>query len=100
SGQSLPDLAQPTDLAGAFVCGDRVCMGGTVCCVSAGAGGAAMGTCQATCGDGGVPVSCRGPDNCSGNPCCVTIANNAPQMVACTDSPSACPTMYTFNGAA
>src|SRR5438876_9944867 len=67
SGQSLPDLAQPTDLAGAFVCGDRVCMGGTVCCVSAGAGGAAMGTCQATCGDGGVPVPCRGPDNCSGN---------------------------------
>ncbi|HZS38424.1 MAG TPA: hypothetical protein VFF06_16430 [Polyangia bacterium] len=97
---SLPDLSQPpSDLAGAFVCGSQgVCMGGTVCCVSAGAGGQPSGVCQASCGDAGVPVSCRGPDNCGGDPCCVTIANNVPQSVACTSAPTACPTMYTFSG--
>lgn len=97
---SLPDLSRPpADLAGAFVCGTSgVCMNGTVCCVSAGGGGA-TGSCQATCGDGGVPVQCRGPDNCGGDPCCVTIMNNVPTMVSCTAAADACKTMYTFNGA-
>jgi hypothetical protein len=102
------DLAQPapTDLAmtmtsvdaGPFLCGTMTCGTGNVCCVSAGAGGAPMGTCLPSCGDLGVPVECRGPQNCNGDPCCLSLDNNVPTGVVCETTADGCSTMFTFGG--
>jgi hypothetical protein len=102
SMMSMPDFSTPPDLAGAFVCGTMgVCGSGNICCVFATTGGQASGACvpNGSCmGDMGVPVECRAPANCGGNPCCVTIANGVPSNVSCTTSMTACQIMYTFGG--
>jgi hypothetical protein len=94
----------PTDLAGAdlvpvydlsgphFPCGSTpFCLPGTKCCVTAN-----VPACTASC-TGGMPVECRGPDYCGGNPCCLTLDHNQPTSVVCTDNASACPENFTLN---
>jgi len=84
----IADLAPPPpDLTHAFMCGSTVCSGGTKCCVVNGAP-----TCSTSCPDGGFSAECKGPEDCSGNPCCITVGSGfTVQGVACTTSPSACP---------
>lgn len=90
-----PDLAMPQDLrgfdlAGVFVCGSNLCGSGQTCCVTSG-GGMANGSCLAgACGDAGVPVSCGGPTDCMGDPCCLTVQNSLPTQVVCTNMANAC----------
>jgi hypothetical protein len=84
------DMAQPPDLAGAFQCGSTFCPATEKCCVIG-----MTPTCAASCpGDMGFVAECKGPENCSGNPCCITIGSGfTVQDVKCTTSASACPPM-------
>jgi len=93
---ALPDLRQPVDLAG-FSCGTQSCGPGTFCCVTQGPG-VPQGSCAASCADGGVPVQCRTPADCSGNPCCLTLKNNNPESVLCGHGASDCDTMFSGSG--
>ena len=65
------DFASNVDMAG-VICGSMTCGEGVSCCAS---GNATTQTyaCMDTCGDGGVQVSCDGPEDCNGNACCATI---------------------------
>jgi hypothetical protein len=97
------DLAPPPgDLAyaplvdgGGFKCGTASCGGGNVCCV--------VGTtpmCQSSCPDGGFVAQCRGPQDCGGNPCCVTLQNNySIHDVSCAHAQTDCvPSVDTTTG--
>jgi hypothetical protein len=67
--------------------GAMTCPMGTVCCVTAG-----VPSCATTCGaDGGFIAACRNPNDCSGNPCCITSSNGYHvDSVLCAQSPSEC----------
>ncbi len=95
--QPTPDLSPPPDLAGVFVCGNVICGAGTTCCVGS-TGNGLTASCAATCPSMTVPVDCRVPENCGGNPCCLTLNMNAPQSVMCESTPSGCPGNLTFGG--
>jgi hypothetical protein len=92
SGLSVPDggadLSASTDLPVADLsrpdfsgigCGAMTCGAGEICCLrQMGAGASAMCSAASACTDGGVTVSCDGPEDCtSGNSCCVTAAFGA-----------------------
>lgn len=92
--------AEPEDMAGASSdlssgggdlggvwCGSMSCGAGSVCCVVAAMGGLA---CMASCPDGGVPITCDGPEDCGGNPCCATITNLTQASVTCSAKASDC----------
>lgn len=90
-GNGTPaDMAQPADLAGAFMCGSTFCPPSQKCCVNG-----MTPTCADSCAtDGGFVAECKGPENCGGNPCCITIGSGfTVQSVMCTTSASACPPM-------
>ncbi|MDB4965437.1 MAG: hypothetical protein JWN44_1126 [Myxococcales bacterium] len=89
-GNGVVDMAQPQDLANAFMCGSTYCPPNQKCCVNG-----MTPTCATSCpGDGGFVAECKGPENCGGNPCCITIGSGFMiQDVVCTTSPSACPPM-------
>jgi hypothetical protein len=84
------DLAPPPpDLTNAFMCGSTTCGPGQQCCVTN-----ATPMCATSCPDGGFTAECKGPENCGGNPCCITIGNGFQvKSVACTQAASACPPM-------
>lgn len=80
----------PTD-GGPFQCGNVSCGNGTRCCVF---NGAPM--CATSCPDGGFTAECKGPENCGGNPCCITIGSGFQvQSVTCTMHPTDCPPMVS-----
>ncbi len=86
TGGGPADLAIGPDLANGFVCGSATCGPSQKCCVLN-----SQPTCSSSCPDGGFEAQCKGPDNCGGNPCCITIGSGfTPQGVICTTSPSAC----------
>jgi hypothetical protein len=90
-------MAIGSDLANAFMCsthsGGPVCTGGMQCCVVN-----AQPTCVSSCPDGGFTVQCRGPQNCGGNPCCVTTVGFVPQLVVCTTHPTDCQPNVAISG--
>ena len=95
----LTDMAMyqpPTDAAG-LMCGmNPPCTGNNICCVKAvGDGGTA--NCAAAC-PGGVQIQCVGPGNCGGDPCCLTIANMAPQSILCGKTPKSCVPNFNASG--
>ena len=92
----------PTDLtvynppsdAGAFTCGNDNCNLQTqVCCVTlpndtgVGGGGACATKGQCT---NGLPVSCGGPENCGGKPCCLTLVSKTPKDISCVAAQTDC----------
>jgi hypothetical protein len=46
--------------------------------------------CATSCGDGGFVAQCSGPENCGGNPCCITTVKFAVHDVSCGTSASSC----------
>jgi hypothetical protein len=82
---SVPqDLMPPGD---AFLCGNTWCTGGTVCCVTG-----MTPTCMNGCPDGGFVAACKGPENCSGNPCCITNGSGfSIHDVTCGTAQTSCP---------
>jgi hypothetical protein len=73
---SRVDLRAPiSDLAGddfaGITCGSTTCSGGNACCIDPGNSAA----CGPTCGDGGIPAGCDGPEDCSGGTpiCCGSL---------------------------
>jgi hypothetical protein len=47
--------------------------------------------CASSCPDGGFTAECKGPENCGGDPCCITIGSGFNvQSVACATSASGC----------
>jgi hypothetical protein len=88
-GGTVVDMAMGADLANAFMCssqpGGPICMGGMQCCVVN-----SMPMCMGSCPDGGFTAQCRGPQNCQGNPCCVTTTSFVVQSVVCTSHASDC----------
>jgi hypothetical protein len=89
-GAAVEDMAMGPDLANAFMCSTGsgsgpICMGGMQCCVVN-----SMPSCMGSCPDGGFTAQCRGPQNCQGNPCCVTTTAFVPQSVVCTSHPTDC----------
>lgn len=95
----VADLAVPSDLsqtppydAAGVACGMQTCGGKQKCCVML-KGMMAMPMCMDSCPDGDFTVACDGPEDCKGNPCCVSI-NNAMIDGAgaqCTMQPDSCP---------
>jgi len=96
-----PDMAQPPVCAtkvdrgdaGAsqiFMCGVGSCADDEFCCVTGATGGNPSGACNKCCSGGTLPVQCRNPDDCNGNPCCITINGTTPHDVSCTASKTAC----------
>lgn len=91
---ATPDLGHAGDLAylpptdgGGFQCGNMTCGGGTRCCVQ---GTTPM--CMTSCPDGGFIAECDGPEDCGGNPCCITInAGFSVGGVLCGASATDCP---------
>ncbi len=73
------DLAKPPkDLAhapvdfGGVQCGNTVCPGSQVCCYTF-VNNQVMQMCANSCGDGGAPASCDGPEDCNGKFCCANL---------------------------
>ncbi len=71
------------DLAGAdfggILCGTQTCGAGNICCLVPdfqGQSVTAMCSAASSCGDGGIPAACDGPEDCSsGTPdCCIALA--------------------------
>ena len=103
---SIGDLAVPADLPpvdlacvpatdGSVACaGALMCGAGTLCCVSAGG----TASCEGCCASGSLAVQCRGSQDCSGNPCCMTLKSNKPTSMLCTDTMSQCPSSLTLGG--
>ena len=78
------DTASSGDTAGVS-CGSATCKTGEVCCVTPKDGGADQ-VCAASCSDGGVAVSCDGPEDCpsgSASVCCATLKVGAGTPPAC-----------------
>lgn len=77
----------------AVSCGTMSCNSGQVCCGSV-VGGAVSLTCMDSCVDASVTISCSGPENCAGNPCCADLSvggGGGPiGSVSCTATPDAC----------
>ena len=91
-----PDLRVPIDLrrtprdltepplrdADGVYCGNVACALNEQCCVVVDELQNVTTSCMTSCPDGGITVSCDGPEDCGGNPCCAQFAlvNNAPQV--------------------
>ncbi len=103
-----PDIAVPPDLAmpppadmaynppkdaDGVGCGNMQCQVGEVCCVSVN-GMQAMTMCAQSCPDGGVAVTCDGPEDCMGNPCCAKLSGGGLGGVMCTMAQNACPPQF------
>jgi hypothetical protein len=84
-GVAAGDMAQPSGGGTPFRCGNMTCGAGTSCCVSNG-----VAACAASC-PGGFVAECSGPDNCGGNPCCVTVSPKfMVHDVSCTHAAGDC----------
>jgi hypothetical protein len=72
-------------------CGTTTCTGTDICCATPSAGGTVDYACAATCGDGGVPISCDGPEDCASSAkyCCGTIETTAGTPPSCFKAGSA-----------
>jgi hypothetical protein len=85
-GSPLPDLAGGQgDGPSPFQCGSMSCGVGTQCCVQG-----MTPSCVSSCPDAGFVAECRGPANCGGNACCITLQKWYPQAVTCTTSRTDC----------
>src|SRR5258708_3832061 len=68
--QNLPDFAVPADLTpppdfSGINCGTETCSAGNVCCaMQSGSTGSGTFMCAPSCVDGGITITCDGPDNC------------------------------------
>ena len=98
------DTASSGDTAG-VTCGASTCKTGDVCCVTPKDGGADQ-VCAASCGDGGIPLACDGPEDCptgAAKICCATLKVGAGSPPACPfDSGNSactatCPTRIPFS---
>jgi hypothetical protein len=94
-----PDLTPPADLtyvtaldADGVKCGMQTCPSNQVCCAML-SGMMATGGCMDSCPDGDLTVTCDGPEDCMGNPCCGTLSNMGVNSIACTMSTMDCPPM-------
>lgn len=110
-----PDLkmSAPIDAAG-IACGAKTCPKGEVCCGTVTDAGTPTGTCAKSCPDGGITISCDGPEECGGAQafCCGKVKVPAGQFPGCaqnftsasamctakcfTDIPFKCDTTFTL----
>jgi hypothetical protein len=67
------------------VCGSAPCQGADVCCAVVGDGGLPGLECLSSCPDGGAPLSCDGPAQCTTTDplCCANLAVGAGTPPAC-----------------
>jgi hypothetical protein len=84
---SVPaDLTTPPDFSG-INCGPQTCSAGNVCCAMQTAG-TAMYMCASSCVDGGITITCDGPDNCKtggANICCGDVTlTGGPTLNMCS----------------
>ena len=93
------DLAGPVDLtANGVMCGGgQTCKVGDKCCIVQ-QGMMSSSQCLPSCPDGNFSVACDGPEDCTGNPCCVAIMGGAPGGSTCTAAPNACPPQFSGIG--
>lgn len=103
----IPDLVTPYSPpvdANGFACGPKAtCTNAQVCCISNKGGDAGLGAeCMASCPDGGVAqLTCEGPGNCGGNPCCVAGGlGGGGAAIACGKGPMDCPPMLDIQNRA
>jgi hypothetical protein len=93
-----PDLSYFHQVdANGLACGAQTCSPGQTCCVT-GSSGAYSFTCETGCVDGGLPITCQGPGNCGGNPCCITLDNSALTSISCTSAASQCAPALSGSG--
>lgn len=104
-----PDLSAPRDMTyvvrqdgGPVQCGAMTCGGTNKCCIDTRMdGGGPSAYCAATCNQGSVTVACRGPSQCAGNPCCVTLQGQSLGAISCGTALTSCPpdfNLQTFAG--
>ncbi len=77
-----PDVLFPLGVQ----CGQPLCSVGQVCCYSP-----QIAYCATSCPDGGIitaVLACDGPEDCSGNPCCVVLKSST--TAACTQGSGEC----------
>jgi len=67
-----------------IACGTTTCTGGDICCATPKEGGVDF-ACAKACSDGGVPLSCDGPEDCSGSTaiCCGTLTVGPGTVPSC-----------------
>jgi hypothetical protein len=96
----IVDMARPipTDDGGPM-CGPMTCQKGDVCCVTR-TMGQLSGSCMSSCPDAAFTVQCDGPENCGGNPCCVSVAfmGFTPVFndISCSQSPMDCQPVFNL----
>ncbi len=92
----------PGDSAGGINCGNKTCTGGQVCCVTT-TGGGATSECAASCADGGIAITCDGPEDCTGGKICCATVELTGTLLACTfkqgsaECKGACASMVPFS---
>jgi hypothetical protein len=85
-----PDLTVVSDLSGGGVaCGNVQCPVGQKCCAMIG-GGMTTTMCADSCPDGDFSGACDGPEDCSGDPCCIQVMNMTSNGSTCTMAANAC----------
>ena len=78
-----PDLFDPRDFSG-ITCGSQTCQTGMMCCATQVDGGLSMPMCMTSCSDGGISVSCDGPEDCgAGQTCCANIQTGSGSFPNC-----------------
>ncbi len=81
AGRDLASTPGQSDLAGrdfaGVACGSTTCGAGQACCFVPDITGMTVTESCVTgtsCGDGGIPASCDGPEDCPGTTCCADIS--------------------------
>jgi hypothetical protein len=100
SSRDLTGVVTKTDLAGVdfagVTCGSQICSGAQACCfVPDITTGMVSQMCVPTgnCGDGGIPASCDGPEDCSGGTpaCCADISLASMTVMGQASCVASCP---------
>jgi hypothetical protein len=107
AGRDLTGVVTKTDLAGVdfagVTCGSQVCSAAQACCfvpnISSGMV-SEMCVSSGNCGDGGVPASCDGPEDCSGGTpaCCADISLSNMTVTGQASCVAPCPGDATLGG--
>jgi hypothetical protein len=84
-GQKPPVDLYGDDFAGIGCGGSMICSAGNICCVTPSPDGMTItNSCEpmGSCGDGGIPAACDGPEDCTGSNCCIGLSLGSGGQIA------------------